>query len=171
MITERLPSHEIIKSIVVDLLVLTAVYFLPAASHMLSVPLHMIEPMRIALIVSIILTNKSNSIIIAFTLPLFAYVISSHPHFYKSLLIGAELSINVYLFYYLLNRFNYVFVSMAASIVFAKIMYYSLKYLFLNLGLLSGSLISTPLYLQLLVTLILSLITSVMFSNRKFSSD
>lgn len=166
MTSKALSFSPAVKTVLIDILILTALYFIPALSHMFAVPLYMLEPMRLALIASILLTNKGNSVIIACTIPLFAYVVSSHPAFYKSLLIGVELLVNVFLFFALEKKLRNTFFAMAASIISAKVLYYVLKYIMLQAGLLSGSLISTPLYIQLILVLVLSAVTMFIFGRK-----
>ncbi len=145
-----------IKTILIDLSALFIITFLPALSHLIAFPLYLIEPMRILLILSIIHTSKKNSYLIAIVLPVFSFLISTHPSIIKSVLIVSELLINVYLFNLLIKYLNNNFVSMFGSILISKIYYYGIKYGLVLFGLIEGDLIATPVYLQLIVTLILS---------------
>ena len=54
---EKILNKSNTKIYLLDILALAAIYFLPAFSHMLSLPLYLIEPMRFALVASIIFTN------------------------------------------------------------------------------------------------------------------
>lgn len=92
-----------IRSIIIDVLGLTFVYFVPTLSHLVGLPIYLIEPMRIMVVLAMAHTNRTNAYILALTLPVFSYAISMHPVFAKSLLITAELLLNVWLFYYLLK--------------------------------------------------------------------
>jgi len=73
-----------IKTYIIDFSLLIFIYFIPAISHLLAFPVYYFDPMRIALVVALIHTSKKNSFIIALTLPLFSFIISSHPQFIKS---------------------------------------------------------------------------------------
>ncbi len=141
----------------VDFLVICFVYLLPSLSHLTSIPFYLFDPMRLALIFCIITTGRKNSILIALTLPLVSILISSHPAVVKGLLISAELSLNVFLFYFFSKRWSNLFVSMFVSIFFAKVFYYSVKIVLLNYNLIQGELISTPLWIQGLMMVVLSL--------------
>lgn len=145
-----------IKTILIDLSALLIITFLPALSHLIALPLYLIEPMRILLILSIIHTSKKNSYLIAIVLPAFSFIISTHPSIIKSVLIISELLINVYLFNLLIKYMNNNFVSMLGSILISKIYYYGIKYGFVLFGLIEGDLIATPVYIQLIVALLLS---------------
>ncbi|KAB2844679.1 MAG: hypothetical protein F9K45_04665 [Melioribacteraceae bacterium] len=151
---EKLLSKEKIKIYFLDILSAAAIYFLPALSHMLSFPLYLIEPMRVALVASIIFTNRTNAFIIAFTLPAFSYFISSHPVFIKAGLISTELLLNVFLFYYLKEKIKNTTFVFALSIIVSKIYYYAIKYFLLQFSLMDGVLISTPLLIQLIMILV-----------------
>lgn len=147
------------RSIVLDIFALAFIYFVPTISHLLNVPLYLVEPMRIMLILAIVHTTKKNAYIIALTLPLFSFLISSHPNIFKVLLITAELILNVWLFFELTKRTNQ-FVAMLTSILLSKVFYYLIKFALISFAVLQTGLISTPIYLQL--------ITSVVFSGYLF---
>ncbi len=147
------------RSIVLDILALAFIYFVPTISHLLNVPLYLVEPMRIMLILAIAHTKKKNAYLIALTLPLFSFLISSHPNFFKAVIMTMELVLNVWLFYELAKRANQ-FVAMLSSIVLSKVFYYLLKFGLISFAVLQSGLISTPIYLQV--------ITSVVFSGYLF---
>jgi hypothetical protein len=149
-------SSKNIKTVILDISALLFIYLTPAISHLFSFPIYLLEPMRIMLILSLAHTSKKNAYLIALTLPIFSYLISTHPSIIKSLLITGELVFNIWLFYYLSEKIKNIFGAAAASIVLSKIAYYIFKYLLLTAGLITGSLVSTPLLLQLTVTIVLS---------------
>jgi len=143
-------------SILFDLAAVTFVYFTPAISHMINIPLYLADPMRIIILLSLIYTSRKNAYLIALTLPLFSFIISSHPLAIKSLLITSELILNIFLFYRLSKYISNYFLLMFTSILISKIFYYTVKYVLINTTLLPGELISTPILLQLGVMLIIS---------------
>ncbi len=147
------------RSIVLDILALAFIYFVPTISHLLNVPLYLVEPMRIMLILAIAHTKKKNAYLIALTLPLFSFLISGHPNIFKAVIMTMELLLNVWLFYELTKRTNQ-FVAMLSSIILSKIFYYLLKFGLISFAVLQSGLISTPIYLQV--------ITSVVFSGYLF---
>ena len=155
---EKIFSKEKIKIYLLDIISVTAIYFLPAFSHMLSLPLYLIEPMRVALVASIIFTNRTNAYVIALTLPAFSYFISSHPVFIKAGLISTELLLNVFLFYYLKEKFVNTNFAFALSIISAKLYYYLIKYFLLQSALMSGELISTPISIQFIMIFIFTIV-------------
>lgn len=98
--------------------------------------------------------DKRNAFILAATLPLFSFAISAHPVFYKMLLISAELTLNVWLFYVLRERMRNNFTAMISAIVLSKAAYYLLKFIFISTALLGAGLFSTPIWIQVITTLL-----------------
>ena len=154
----RLP---VIKSIsgtmLFDFVVLTFIYFIPAISHLMAFPLYYFDPMRFVLIFALLHTSKRNTFIIALTLPLFSYLISSHPSIIKAGLLSTELLLNVILFFILFAKTKSRIISLVASIIFSKIIYYVMKYVLIENGVLADKLFSTPFFYQAVVVLIISL--------------
>lgn len=144
---------------------IAVIYLVPTLSHAFAIPLYYLEPMRLILIFSLLYARKRDAFILALTLPLISFLISGHPLFYKVILITGELSINV-AFFYTLRKFNTPFyASVLFSIVIAKLLYYSFKYIFITSGLLAGTLISTPLIIQLIIVVLLTGYTYFAFKN------
>lgn len=142
--------------IIFDILALVVIYLVPSISHLLGFPLYYFDPMRLMLILSLVYTNRNNTFLIAATLPLISLLISGHPALIKALLIGAELTLNVWLFYRLSRKIKNNFIPIFFSIIIAKVFYYSVKYISLNTSLINGELFSTPLYLQISIVILFS---------------
>lgn len=145
-----------IKTYLIDFSLLLLIYFLPALSHLFSFPIYYLDPMRIAIVVALIHTSKKNTYIIALTLPLFSFIISSHPQIIKSFLLSAELMINLTLFFFFISKIKNVFAALSLSILISKSVYYVLKFAALSLGLINDKLFSTPIYFQIASTILLS---------------
>jgi len=146
----------LINSIIINSIAVVLIYFTPALSHLLNFPLYLIEPMRLMLILAMVHSNKQNAFLLALTLPLFSFAISAHPVFYKMLLISAELSLNVWLYYLLLKTFKNNFTALLTSILISKVAYYILKAVLIYTLLLEPGLFSTPVWIQLLTSLVFS---------------
>lgn len=144
------------KSLILDAVALAVIYFIPALSHLFSFPLYYVEPMRIMVILAIAHTSRRNAYLLALTLPIFSMLVSGHPVIYKSLLMSAELVINVFLFYFISKKIQNQFFSMFISIILSKVMYYAFKFVLIGLALLKLDLISTPLLPQLIVSVVIS---------------
>jgi hypothetical protein len=140
-----------------DVAAILVITFLPAISHIISIPLYLFEPMRVILVLSIMFTSRRNSYLIALALPLFSFLISAHPAFVKLFLISSELFLNIYLFSLLQKKTGNIFASLIVSIFFCKIYYYVLKAGLISVGLMQGELVSTPIYLQLIIAFVLSI--------------
>lgn len=149
-------SKNILASSIFDLFAIATIYFVPTISHLFALPIYFIEPMRLMLILSIAHTSKKNAYFLAATLPVFSFLVSGHPVFLKTFLISGELVLNVWLFHFLLEKINNKFGVMIVSIALSKIAYYVLKFLFLSLLLLDGSLISTPILIQVIMMFVFS---------------
>lgn len=158
------------KSLLFDVLGLVAIYFLPALSHMFSFPVYLVEPMRLMIILTIAHTSKRNAIIIALTLPLFSFFISGHPIPPKALIMAVELMLNVLLFYYFAKRIKNYFGAMVMSILASKVVYYFMKYGIIYYGIIEMELFTTPIYLQLILTLVYSSYLFVVFSRKEAPS-
>jgi hypothetical protein len=158
---------SVIKSIFLDVSALLLIYFTPALIHLTELPVYFIEPIRLMLILSIAYSSRINTFILALSLPLFSHIISSHPVFLKTILISFELVLFTFLFFELIKRYKNVFAVMILSITISKIFYYGFKYLFINYELIQTELISTPLYLQVVVSVIFSLFVSFAYNKNK----
>jgi len=149
-------QQKILGSVLIDLSALAVVYLVPTFSHLIGFPLYLIEPMRIMLILAMVHTGKSNAMIIALTLPVFSFLISGHPVLLKMMLIAVELLANVWLFYFLAKKLNKVFPAILLSIIASKLVYYTLKFSLIHLAFLDSGLVSTPIYIQVIMTFVLS---------------
>jgi len=145
------------KAIIFDILSVLIIYFIPVISHLTALPIYYFEPMRILLIVALIHTSRSNAFILVLTLPVFSFVVSAHPSLLKTGLITSELLLNVFFFYWLTSKIKDRYLNVMLSIITSKIVYYLLKYVLISASLLNMELISTPLYFQIIVTLLLTL--------------
>ena len=152
--------HKHRNVLLIDVVLLAALYLLPSFSHLTALPLYRFEPMRIALLIALLFTNRTNAYFIAFTIPLASAMITGHPVPFKALLMGIELAILVAGYFYLvrLQRFPAI-AALIAAMLFSKVVYYTMKYVALSAGWLSGNLVSTPVQTQL----VLALGTAVVF--------
>jgi hypothetical protein len=145
-----------VRNILIDVGALAFVYFIPSISHLLNVPVYLIEPMRIMLVLALVHTSKQNAYLLALTLPLFSFLVSDHPNVFKGLIITVELMINVWLFFEFSKWISNRFLSMFAAIIISKVVYYLLKTGLISFGILESGLFATPVWLQLVMTVLLS---------------
>ncbi len=145
----HLLSISRVKNITFDLFALAVIYLVPAVSHLLSFPVYYMEPMRLMLILAIVHTSRRNAYLIAITLPIFSLLISAHPSIIKTSLITGELLVNLWLFFFLSEKLSNKSMSIFLSIIASKLLYYLMKFLLINSALMSGELLATPIYIQL----------------------
>lgn len=150
--------------LLLDFIAVFLVYMIPTISHLISLPLYKFEPMRWVLLLNFLfLGDKKNAYIMAVTLPLFSFVVGTHPVFIKALIIAIELLANVFVFVQLSKKINNG-IAMLISIVISKLIYYIIKYFCISTGLLASNMISISLTIQLLVSVAISLVF-LFFSN------
>jgi len=165
--TESIFRRIPVSGILIDITALAFIYLVPTLSHLLSLPVYLVEPMRLMLVLALVHTNKRNSYILALSMPLFSFIISGHPVFAKMFLIGMELSLNVFLFYLLAPRMRNVFPAIFISILLSKAVYYLLKFALIRLAVMDTSLVATPLLIQLVMTVVFSSYLAIMLRNRE----
>jgi hypothetical protein len=164
-----LPSGEIIKSACIDAVALAFIYFTPVLAHLAAFPVYMIEPMRIMVILSMAHSSRRNSYLLALTLPLFSFITTSHPEFFKMLIITCELVVNVFLFYWLSARMKNAFFAMISAIITSKILCYLLYLIFFSMAFVRNESDMTFLAVQLITTLFFSIYIFI-FSLKKKST-
>ncbi len=157
------------RILLTDLLVLAGVYLIPALSHLSPFPLYYLDPMRLLLMAAYLAArNPANALVMAVTIPLFSSAVAGHPPFYKALLIGVELLVNISLLHLMLRRLNWpVALRVFLSIVAAKTVYYAAKWLFVQTGLLQDKVIATGLDIQLLTAAAFSLLFALLYRRIK----
>lgn len=145
------------KETIADILIFTSIYFVPTLSHYFALPLYILDPMRFAVLGSLlILNNKKNAYFLALTLPLFSFMISGHPIAIKNLIISIELCSNLFLFELLASKIESVSIGMFTSIFMSKIFYYLLKYGAITFGLMTTTLVDTSIVIQTVVAICIS---------------
>lgn len=155
-----------IKTIIVDLCLLTFIYYVPTLAHAFRAPIYMFEPMRVALFMAVLLLrDRRNAFLLAITLPLFSFMVSGHPIAVKNLIMSIELFVNIFLLYKLIDLRVGQMLSCFISILVSKVVYYGMKILAINVGLLAAKTIDTPIYIQLFVAVFLSIL--FVFINNK----
>jgi len=146
-----------ILPVIFDVIAITFLYLVPTLSHLTGIPFYMAEPMRILMILALVHTRKENAYFLALTLPLFSWLVGGHPVGLKAVIMMAELTVNVWLYFAFANKISNKFLLMFSSILLSKILYYGLKIAIVSFGLLKMDIISTPILIQLAVIIMLSL--------------
>jgi hypothetical protein len=161
------PGKTTLRSIIIDVSALALIYLVPSISHLVSLPVYFIEPMRLMLILALAHTSRNNAYFLALSLPLFSFIISAHPVLPKVMLIAMELSLNVFLFYFLSGRMKNMFGAVLLSILASKIVYYLAKFLLIRLLVIDSGLFSTPVYIQVVTAVAFSLYCALLIKSEK----
>lgn len=167
LVYQTFTTKEKIKTVCLDIIALAVIYFVPAFAHNFQIPIYLAEPLRIILVLSVLHTRKENAYILALTLPLFSYLISGHPIFFKMLIVMFELTLNVWLFLDLSKRMNNIIFPMFLSIVVSKVFYYTFQFLFISLNLLNIDQIDHPIFPQVIVTLVFSIYAVLILRKKR----
>jgi hypothetical protein len=155
-----------IKDILFDLASFALITLTPALSHVSTLPVYLLEPMRIVLLLSLVHTSKKNTYLLTVALPLFSFLISSHPSFFKAALISSELALNIFLFFMLTKMMKSYFGAALVSIFVSKLYYYFMKFGMLQTGLLGGELTASPIWLQTVLTLVFAAYVGWFYKKR-----
>ncbi len=150
-------------TLLLDAIAIVFIIFLGDLSRIVGYPLHTLDPMRMMIILAFAFTPRWNGWVLAIALPAAAFFLGAHPPMAKAILMGLELLLNVWLFWYLYDKTKSSILSILISIVFSKVFYYILKYLCINQGWLTGNIMDTGLEIQLITTLVFTLFIFIVF--------
>jgi hypothetical protein len=164
--SEQTLSLQLKRDIIFDSAALAFIGLAPAFAHFTSLPLYMIEPMRLMLVLALVHTNRTNAWVLAAVLPLFSYLVSGHPEPLKMLVITAELLANTGLFLLLIRRGIYPFAAMFMAIVVSKIFCYALYMLLFPWSFVVAEAVTSFLVIQGAVTILLASYTAFIFMRR-----
>ena len=162
----ELKSRNKIRTIGLDLLALAVVFLAPTFSHLLGFPLYYLDPMRIIVLAAVVHSHRINAYSLAIVLPLFSFLVSGHPVFPKFILVSFELMFNLLMFQLILSETKKAFLAAFLSVVASKVVYYFFKYLLISAALIESDLISTPLYFQAIVAIIISVYIYFIISKK-----
>ncbi len=165
---KTLSSNNWISRSVITAIAVLIFYFVPGISHLTGFPLYQYEPMRFVLFMALIFGDRKTAYAVALTVPVFSFMTSSHPSVYKVLLITIELLLNVYTFFQLQKVIKNIFITSFLSILISKLIYYSLKFIFIQVELVPPGLVSTPIITQFIISVILSLMIILSANKRRF---
>ena len=154
------------SSFILDILAVLFIIFLGDISRFVSYPIYILDPMRMMVILAIAFTPRWNVWVLALLLPFVSYFMGGHPHIMKTSIMAAELLLNVWLFWFLFDKIKMSLLAILLSIMFSKAVYYLLKFICLQMGWLSGDMVSTPLYIQIITTIAFSTFVFLVFNIR-----
>jgi len=154
---------KISVSLLLDVLAVLFIIYLGDISRFIGYPVYILDPMRMMLIFAFAFTPRWNGWVLALLLPFVSYYFGAHPTVTKTTLMAAELLLNVWLFWFLLDKTKISLLSILLSIIFSKVVYYLLKYLCIQFRWLSGELVATPLDIQVITTVSFSVFVFLVF--------
>jgi len=162
------PAYLNRRILLTDIVVLAAVYGIPALAHISPFPLYYMDPMRLLLIAGYLSSRHGgNAAILALSIPLFSSWATGHPTFAKAVLIGIELLVNISLLHVSLRRFRFpVFLTVLGSIVISKLFYYAAKAVFIRWGWIQDKLMATALDTQLITALAVSCAFALLYRRK-----
>lgn len=125
MTTER--TQTLVRLTALDAVLLTVACLVPAASHVLALPLYMLNPMLAILLTGMLLGRDwRNSLVLAVLLPAVSCLVAGMPAAEKMVCMMAELATVAGLFGWLKSRMGTV-LAVFAAILAGKVVYYALK--------------------------------------------
>jgi hypothetical protein len=157
-------------TLIFDVFSVCLMLILPAISHLIGIPLYLMEPMRVILVLALILTSRYNTYLIAAILPLLSYLVSGHPFPAKMLIITMELLLNTWLFIFFCSKSGKPFISMLSSIIFSKVFCYMMYWIFFSWIFVEQESRIIFLLIQVGLTLLLSSMTYVISRNHQIIS-
>jgi len=149
-------TRNLRKASILDIVAFVVVFFIPKIAGLIHFPFYMIEPMRLMVILSIAHSSRLNSFFLALTLPVFSWAVSGHPELFKMMVMTGEITLNVFLFYFLFRKINSILLSMVISIVVSKVLCYTLYLVFFSMLFIREEADPSFLVVQVITTLVFS---------------
>lgn len=152
MVNTNVKKQSLMRTALIDILLLTTACLVPAISHLTALPLYQFNPMLLFLVLGMVMVNdRKNAYLLAVLLPLVSMLIVGMPTPAKALCMGAEYLTVVSLFALLGSKMGSnkkgTFLAMLAAMLGGKVVFYALKAMLLT----PVALISTPVMMQVLV--------------------
>lgn len=143
-------SKTIAGLALMDVLLIAAACFIPAASHVFAFPLYVLNPMLALLLAGLAVGRDwRNALLLAVAMPLVSCLVVGMPSAAKMVCMIAELGTIAVLFGWLQNKWS-VLASVLVSIVVGKLVYYGLKATVVG----TAGLVGTSVWLQLAMVLV-----------------
>lgn len=139
----------------VDALVLVSFYVTIVFAHILPFPLYQFDPMKILVLITVVYSNRGNSMGIAAALPVLSFLSTGHPVFPKFLIMSGELMVFAFVLGMLSQSRSSGLVAFLGAVLISKLAYYFIKFSVISLGWLQTPLLTTSVITQLQALLIL----------------
>lgn len=162
MTISTLKKQSVVRTAVVDILLLGVICIVPTLSHLFAFPFYQFNPMFLCMLAGMVLvSDRRNAYLLAILLPVVSMLLCGMPTPAKAMCMVPEMLTVVALFHVFEKRMP-SFVAMVAAILSGKVVYYGLKAIVLS----GTPLVTTNIWLQISVLIIFSILFSV-FYNRK----
>lgn len=136
---ENIKSNRIIRLVLTDMALVGAACLIPTVSHLLAVPLYMLNPMLALLLAGLLLGRDwRNALLLAVLMPLVSCLVVGMPAAPKMVCMMAELATVATLFGVLSRRWA-VLPSVLVAVLAGKVVYYALKALVIAPAVLVGT--------------------------------
>lgn len=156
-------TDSVIRTVVVDVVLLATICIIPALSHIVAFPLYKLNPMLLCLLAGMLFVgDRRNAYLLAVMLPLVSMLVSGMPFPLKTLCMIPELLTVVALFQLLQNRWK-TFPAIITAIIGGKVVYYALKAMIIAPAMLVG----TSLLVQGTVALLFAVAFAILYSRRQ----
>ena len=163
----QIKALPFVRTLSIDLVLLSAACMVPTASHLLAWPLYPLNPMLLMLLAAVLLVHdRRNAYLMALLLPMVSMLAVGMPTPLKALCMSAEFATVVFLSGRMQrwnSRFLSSFGAMVLAVVGGKCVYYLLKALIIS----PAVLVTTPLWIQGLSVLAAALMFGAFEVRRK----
>ena len=161
--TMALKSKSIVGLTLLDAALLTLACLIPAASHLLAVPLYMLNPMLALLLAGMLLGRDwRNALVLAVLLPLMSCLLTGMPSAAKMVCMVAELATVAALFGWLQNKWA-VLPAVLTAVVAGKAVYYGMKAMVMAPAVLVG----TAWWMQLGTVVVWTGLFAMLYNKRR----
>lgn len=161
MKTATTTNRPLVRTIILDAVILTVGCLVPTLSHLTSIPLYRYNPMLVMLVVSLLLSpHRFNTFLLAVLLPFVSMIAVGMPDPLKAVCIAAQLLTTVSVFTFaernwpLVSQPDMQFIILLTSMHIGTAVYYLLKWLLFN----PTELMTTPFLTQVIVMSATSLV-------------
>lgn len=124
---ENVKSNKLIRLALTDMALLGAACLVPAVSHLLALPLYMLNPMLALLLVGLLIGRDwRNAMVLAVLMPLVSCLVTGMPAAPKMVCMMAELATVATMFGWLQRKWA-VLPAVLTAVLAGKAVYYALK--------------------------------------------
>ena len=162
-------AKPIVNIAILDAALVAAACLVPAVSHLLAVPLYMLNPMLALLLAGMLVSGKMkaesgkwNALLLAVLMPVASCLIAGMPAAPKMVCMVAELAVVAALFGWLSRRWA-VLPAVLAAVLAGKVVYYALTALVIA----PAELVGTEWWIQLLPVMLWGGLFAMLYSRKK----